>query len=368
MAEGSGTSVTAANHSTECQYVTVGEAKNLIIINYVLATLAATTCLFSIVLMLVLRAYQRYMHRLTLYLAICSVLFALSYILQVVPVDTERSDDSLVTLKDGWNEACIAIGFIVMYVSISNAIAVFWISFYVFMFAVFNVQLQKRKYEIAGIVFTVFLPSLFSFVPFIHSMYGLTGTWCWVKDCSCNNSTTGKLGVVFQVGLLIGPVAILCVFSLLSIAAVAVLLGKRALKHNSYLQQQHWTALKEVLPLLIYPTLFCFATIVDIARSIYSFAAGAVVNKHQIANRMAIVGFMADALFQISMISILLSFLLHRHIWTQLATWCRSKKQHQETMVTTVGRTDIPTVQTSRTCYVVAPDSLCSESDPLIIK
>ena len=361
-------STSAANHSTECQYMTVGEAKNLIIINYVLATLATAACLFNIVLILVLRAYRRYMHRLTLYLAICSVLFAVSYILQVVPVDTERSDDKLVTLKDGWKETCVAIGFIVLYVGISNAIAVFWISFYVFMFAVFNVQLQKRKYEIAGIVVTVFLPSLFSFVPFIHNMYGLTGTWCWVKD-SCNNSTTGpELGVVFQVGLFLGPGAILCILSLLSIAAVVVLLGKRALKHNSYLQQQHWIALKEVLPLLIYPTLFCFATVVDIARSIYSFAAGAMESKHQIANRMAIVGFTADALFQISMISILLSFLLHRRIWTQLATWCRSKKQHQETMVTTVGRTDIPTVQTSRTCYVVAPDSLCSESDPLIIK
>lgn len=77
MAEGNGTC------ATECQYVTVGEAKNLIIINYVLATLAATTCLFSIVLMLVLRAYQRYMHRLTLYLAIlqrliCSIIYPAS--------------------------------------------------------------------------------------------------------------------------------------------------------------------------------------------------------------------------------------------------------------------------------------------------
>ncbi len=351
-----------SNSSSEssCEYLTVGEAKKLIAISYALAVIASIACIVTILIILILKAYRQYVYRLALYLAFVSLLLAITQGLEVAPVDTGGAENSTISLKDGWNDACIAFGFIVQYAIWSTNLAIAWVCFYIFMLAVFNVQLNKRKHEVIGILTIAFLPSLFSWEPFIGDKYGLTGIWCWIKS-SCNG--TDHLGVAYQNGLTLGPIALISILSLLSVLAVVVMFCTRVLTRHGYLQHQHWIAMKEVLPLLIYPTLFSLASIVDLVQKVYFATAGK--NKHPS------LGVTSDiTLFQALIITLPLSLLLRPHFLSHLR--CRAKARKTDTPTqygaSTYHQSLPPTVQTSATCYIVPPDSLCSEIEPLIIK
>jgi hypothetical protein len=123
---------------------------------------------------------------------------------------------------------------------------------------------------------------------------------------------------------------------------------KRALTRSGYLQPQHWIAMKEVLPLLIYPTVFSLASIVDLVQKIYF----ATVEKKKHPSLAVTSDIM---LFQALIISLPLSLLLQPHILSRLG--CRAKARRTD-MPTQPGsityhQTLPPTVQTSATCYVV---------------
>lgn len=351
---------TSFSGESECEYLTVGEAKKLITIAYVLAVIASIACIVTILIILILKAYRQYTHRLALYLACISLLLAMIQGLEVVPVDTGGAENSTISLKNGWDGACIAFGFMVQYAILSTNLAIAWVCFYIFMLAVFKIQLNQVKHEVIGLVTISFLPALLSWEPFVGNEYGLTGIWCWIKS-SCNG--TDHLGVAYQNGLTLGPVALMSIFSLLSVLMVVVMFCKRALTHAGHLQYQHWIAMKELLPLLIYPTLFSLASIVDLVQKIYFATAGK--KKHP---SLAVTSDIT--LFQALIISLPLSLLLQPHILSRLR--CRTKGRRAD-MPTQRGsityhQTVPPTVQTSTTCHIVPPDSLCTEIDPLIVK
>ena len=169
--------------------------------------------------------------------------------LQVLPVDIDQPDNHAVALRNGWEGACVFSGFIVQYASFIQGFAVSWICCYLFGLVVYQKQWKQLKHELAGLAIVSLAPFLFTWEPFITDSYGLLGTRCWLKDKDCLSSY--DLAFIYQMTVNVVPNFLLSVLSLALLAIAVVQLSKKAAK--KVLQHQHWMAIKEILPLAIYP-------------------------------------------------------------------------------------------------------------------
>lgn len=213
--------------------------KLYVAIDAVFAAISASACLATIVLFVMVKAYRSYVHRLTLYLAITSLFFAVSLGLSVAPINT---DTYPIALRNGWNDTCIAFGFLIQYFSLASALATLWICINVFALSVFGMRAGKRSCELIG-CWTIFVvPCLVFWAPIVSNSFGLTSVWCWIK-CS---STGGR-----SLAASIAPIVILYLISLVLIFVVVVRFFVEL--KRGHVRHAHEAALKEVLPLLIYP-------------------------------------------------------------------------------------------------------------------
>ena len=336
-------------------------AKKFIAVTYSLSAVGCVSCALTVLLILALRAYKVCVHRLTLYLAVVSLFFAVSLALEVIPVDTGKPGDSAVTLRNGsaWKDACSAFGFVSQFTALSTNFLILWICSYVFLLAFFQFQMKGIKYELCGITMTFVFPVLLSWEPFIRDMYGLTDTWCYIK--SSTNDTSYIL--LYKIGLLDVPEVLLCLVSLLLMTAVIVLFCWRFRTHGDYLQRQHRKALNEVLPLLTYPTLFCFACSVEVVHNIVlTFTSHVEEGRGSYIHEMIVI-----ALFQALTISLPLSFLLHPHIRSQVCRRTKKPAVGGTEQLQTHSSTTCTAGPRSNTCFIVPSGSEYTETDPLII-
>ena len=227
-----------------CNVTELSTARRYVAINYVFAVVASVACLATIVLVITAKAHRTYIHRLTLYLAIASFLSAVSLGLSVVPVNLADP----ISLRDGWNSTCVVFGFLVQYFGLSSALATIWICINVFLLAICQVKLGQRKFEIAGPLIIFLAPALVSWVPAVNGSYGLTTVWCWIQG-RCYKGWKNVAGMML--GASVGPILVMYLLSLAMIAAIAVRLFAQLQKKP--FKGTHRAALKEVLPLLIYP-------------------------------------------------------------------------------------------------------------------
>ena len=138
------------------------------------------------------------------------------------------------------------------------------------MLAVFNRNLQSYKYEVVGVLTCHTLPVLFSIVPFVtlknDTLYGLAGAWCWIKltDKDCNEY---KAGVIEQFTLWYGPFMFLAILNCIAMLVVIVVLYRGA--RGTHEPHQYREALKEMVPLLVYPLIFNTLYCLGVANRIY---------------------------------------------------------------------------------------------------
>ena len=92
----------------------------------------------------------------------------------------------------------------------------FCLTFHLFSFAVFHAD--QIRFEVPYVTVSIGGPLLFCWVPFIHSVYGQAGAWCWIQnwkgDCADNKLPDGEIE---EYSLLYGPA-----FVGLSLSAVTV--------------------------------------------------------------------------------------------------------------------------------------------------
>ena len=94
---------------------TVQKEKTVVAIYSTFAAVAIIAYFSAIIMIVKTRAYRLFTHRLTLYLAFGGVLLSLGNILQIVPVDLNIDDQSLVSIKAGLEGLCIFAGFFRQY-------------------------------------------------------------------------------------------------------------------------------------------------------------------------------------------------------------------------------------------------------------
>ena len=113
-------------------------------------------------------------------------------------------------------------------------------------------QWKQLKHELVGLAIVSLAPFLFTWEPFITDSYGLLGTRCWFKDNDCHSSY--DLALIYQMTINVVPSFLLTVLSLALFAIAVASLSKKAVK--KVLQPQHWIAIKEILPLALYPIVY----------------------------------------------------------------------------------------------------------------
>ena len=223
------------------------------------AILAVVACCFTILIMLFQKAYKEFVHRLAFYLTITALVVSIVLLIRVAA--TEQRCGHLVVKDDNYR-LCAAMGFLLEYSALVALVFLFWVTFHIFMMAVFKQNFYtSRKNEVACVVIAIVVPFLISIVPFIPFnqngiMYGLTVPWCWIKatDENCNAYNEGFSE---QIALFYGPLTLLILFNfVVMVAAVIVLCRGTKAENKLRLQNQYKKALKETWPLILYPLFF----------------------------------------------------------------------------------------------------------------
>ena len=145
-----------------------------------------------------------------LYLAITSLFFSVSLGLSVAPIDTERYP---ISPRPGWNDTCIAFGFLIQYFSLSSALATLWICINVFALSVFNVTIGKRSCEVGGYIVMFLVPFLVFWIPIVSNSFGQTSVWCWIR-CSSRGGDS--------LAAFLGPILVLYLISVVMVFVVVV--------------------------------------------------------------------------------------------------------------------------------------------------
>ena len=224
---------------------------------------AVIICLTAIVLLFLFKLYKYFAHRLALYQVVGALGYATALTFQLLNLN--YYDNTSI-----YKPICQTIGFLAVYFSWIKLLFTTWIIFHLFCFSVLYKNLQR--FEIGFIFFSTCFPLLFVWVPFLYDSFGLAGPWCWIKasvgKCIVNTSTNG---IVEQFSLWFGPAIVCSILDCVAIfAMVYVLVSNRSDQTLILNYDQKKKALKELLPLLAYPILFCILLLPPLANRIYS--------------------------------------------------------------------------------------------------
>ena len=232
--------------------------------------LSFTMCLIAVYLVFRLKLYKCFTYRLATYQILSS--------LCVSAVQT-----SFITLLNYngniyYQITCKSISFLLEYFLWIKLLFTLCLVFHLFCLSVCLKNFQKL--EIGYVLFSILFPLLYSWIPFIHNSYGVAGAWCWIRDWKDDCATQKYLeGIIEQFVLWYVPVFISLTLSVIAVFIILIVLTQRAYTHknseNEYLIENHERnqnkkAMKEILPLLVYPVIFYFLILFPIINRVYS--------------------------------------------------------------------------------------------------
>lgn len=220
-------------------------------------------CFFAIMVTLFLGLFRQTVYRLALY----QVLAAMEVgIVLVAQINLLNNDDK---------SFCIAMAFLFTQAMLAKLILTIWVTFHLVAFAVFHKNLKKL--EIFYLVTTLLFSCLVASIPFATKSYGLSGSWCWIED-SENNCEKGKkdtTGIIEQFALWFGPSTAILLTTGIAMIVMLVVLAKRSRPRpgkNTITVTGHYQnrkALKQLLPLAVYPILFCLFNVFPLVDYLY---------------------------------------------------------------------------------------------------
>ena len=207
-------------------------------------------CLLAALLVFGLKLHKKLVYRLALYQVLAALVFSVAQMLQIIMVDY-RSNPEI------YGSICIAIAFFVMYCQWMKLVSTMWVTFHLFCFAVLHKNLKKL--EVLYIVTSLLVPAVVASVPLVTHSYGysLVGG-CYVPVYANNN--TLLVAEIETVALWDGP-AIVVLFA----ASTAMFVMMIKLAHRVCWRfkneptsdvDQNWNALKQLLPLAVFPIMF----------------------------------------------------------------------------------------------------------------
>ena len=304
------------NNTTNCTRTMNSKPQEDVLVLYsVFSTISILFYLAAIFMIAQTRVYDCFIHRLTLYLAVGGILRSVAYMLQVLPVDLGTHPAAV---RKGWEGACVLGGFMIQYSSFVQAFTVAWICLFVFGKVVYRnktklLKITGPKLEIAGVALVMLAPLIFTWEPFITNSYGLVGTRCWIVDHDCHSAH----GLSFAYGMAINvvPNLVLALLGLTQILGAIFVLYRKVFGKD--LERYLWIAIKEILPLAIFPTCYLLVTL--------GRMLAILTNKYTTDAAQAFM-----ALLQLCSCTLPLSLLVQPYVRQRLCRGIRTKAEEKE--------------------------------------
>ena len=151
-----------------------------------------------------------------------------------------------ITIRNGrgWTGLCAALGYLGIVIDWMVNFVIIWIMLYMLKLSWQLHRLQSNKeanslsprlhklpriHEIFGVIFLVFSPFLFSWIPFVMHMYGISGPWCIIKTINkkaCNDKDFQIKSLSLMMVMYYVPVMGIIMFVLISMTSIIALLRR----------------------------------------------------------------------------------------------------------------------------------------------
>ena len=183
--------------------------------------LGVLSCSAAISLLLFFKMYKSFSERLVLYQLLSALFVAIIMALMIIGVGLDF---------DKHHGLCQAISFLVQ-CSVWNlllftTIIVIHLASLVF----FYKKINRFKMEPVFVIFALTFPLLFSWIPFLHDTYGLSGAWCWIRVYHHSECTYYYEGLIEQYALWYAPFSLILLVNSIVTIAISVVLCHRAFK------------------------------------------------------------------------------------------------------------------------------------------
>ena len=315
----------------------------------------AVSSVAAIVLILCSRAYKNFFHRLYLYIAISALVLSVCWCVeQVIPIPkTDQLGDSLESVFD-------FIGLILIFVSSSLiALVTCWLSFHVFLMVTCGVtSLKKWPFEIAGIILVLVLSLPFTAASIWFLYLKLVYPTC--KSVLVATAMTSLFSPSFLNSVNIFGV------TFISIATVALIIRSFcSTQLNGGVRKFYRQALKAGLPFLLLQICWFLFGFVSIAMFVSLFHTWSNDTYQMIQNGLIIFVLLYPCSFVLLPLLLLCQPQVTRNLKCRRGRGRgREEEDHSETAPFSRWSTEV----TSRTHFIVPPESFFTEQDPLIIR
>ena len=122
-------------------------------------------CLLAAGLVFTLRLYKIVVYRLALYQVLAALALATAELSQILMVNYENNPVV-------YGQVCVAIGWVSMYSQLVKLLFMMWVTFHLFCFAVFHMNL--KKFEVLYVVTSLLVPAVIACVPLITRTYSFS--------------------------------------------------------------------------------------------------------------------------------------------------------------------------------------------------
>lgn len=279
-----------------CQTFSDEEVNTIFKVRMAVAALSMVACFLCLCVLSVMiccvRVWETYVHRLKLYLMVVALVLSIMYLLQALPMkdgalETLSNHETKKPLRQKWNTICKPIIFFLQYFSWMLLILISVETVHLLLLVhrmhtlrqcnSFHFQYHWWR-EAVMIIFTITVPLLIVWIPFINDHYGLA-VWCeiiWRKCGSSDVKVNYKSGIGYELGTWYVPGLLLSLLNTVGLSVVAAYFW-------FYYRKRHYTetvsAVVQVLPSLIYLTVYDIISIIDFTSLLYHEKHGTTSGK-----------------------------------------------------------------------------------------
>ena len=243
-------------------------------------SLGIAVCLAVMTVIILSKAYKRFVFRLVIYFIVADIFQAITHIIELTPVEVVNGE---VVVKEGADAVCAFYGFLDQLALWMGNVAIIWIMLYLLWLVHGLRKIQKGvryqnseislKTEMLGLFFLLVFPLSFNWIPFVWDMYGISGLWCWIKESRdiCHDYDLG-LSLIFS--MYYGPLMVIVTFTFISLMAITSILCKGAVNKNGVARRTYSRGTRDTVLIAMYPVVYSLICLVAIANRIYSAMNG----------------------------------------------------------------------------------------------
>ena len=219
-------------------------------------------CLLAAILVFGLKLHKKVVYRLALYQVLSSLALSVVWLLSNIDY-SEYNDDPY-----SYGHFCVAIGWFNMYAQWTKLLFTMWVTFHLFCFAVLHKNLKRL--EALYVVTSLVVPAVIACVPLTNHSYASSGI-CYISG-PANDSH--HVVLIEKVALWNAPAMIILLAASTAMIIMVIKLASSRSQLHVYEPitdgDTFVTALKQLLPLVVFPVLFFIFIIPQLVYDIYT--------------------------------------------------------------------------------------------------